>query len=85
MPAAPGRLAAGIAACMAAAGATLIHFYQGPRSMLIIAQLSILFGVLFTVSEYNLWVVSLCHGLYDTIAFVRFATKTSRYSKPVES
>ncbi len=69
-----------IAIGIAAFGATLFHVYQGPRAMLIIAQLSILFGVLFVVSGYNLWTVMLCHGLYDTIAFVRFANKKSKYS-----
>jgi hypothetical protein len=71
---------AGVAVCLAAAGAGLMHFYQGPRAMLIITQLSILLGVLFVISGYNLWVVMLCHGLYDTIAFVRFAKKKSKYS-----
>jgi uncharacterized protein len=73
-------LAAGAAVCLAAAGAGLMHFYQGPRAMVIIAQLSILLGILFVISGYNLWVVILCHGLYDTIAFVRFAKKKSKYS-----
>jgi hypothetical protein len=27
-----------------------------------------------------LWAVMVCHGMYDTIAFVRFATKKSKYS-----
>jgi hypothetical protein len=70
----------GIAVCVAAAGAGMMHFYQGPRAMAIIAQLSILFGLLFVVSGHNLWVVMICHGLYDTIAFVRFATKKSKYA-----
>ena len=74
-------LATGVAVCVAAAGAGGMHLYQGPRAMLIIAQLSLLFGVLFVVSSYNLWVVMLCHGMYDTIAFVRFAQKKSKYSK----
>ncbi len=69
-----------VAIGVAAFGATLFHIYQGPRAMLIIAQLSILFGLLFVVSGYNLWTVMLCHGLYDTIAFVRFANKKSKYS-----
>jgi membrane protease YdiL (CAAX protease family) len=69
-------VAIGIAAC----GATLFHIYQGPRAMVIIAQLSILFGVLFVISGYNLWAVMICHGLYDTVAFVRFANKKSKYS-----
>jgi len=73
-------LAAGITICIAALGAGLIHLYQGPRATLIITQLSVLFGVLFVVSGYNLWAVMLCHGLYDTVAFVRFANKKSRYS-----
>jgi membrane protease YdiL (CAAX protease family) len=69
-----------IAVCAAAAGAGLIHYYQGPRAMVTIMQLSILFGVLFVISGYNLWTVILCHGMYDTIAFIRFATGKSRYS-----
>lgn len=70
-----------IAICAAAAGAGVIHLYQGPRAAIIITQLSILFGVLFVVSGYNLWAVMLCHGLYDTIAFIRFATRKSKYSE----
>jgi membrane protease YdiL (CAAX protease family) len=69
-----------IAIGVAAFGTTLFHFYQGPRAMLIISQLSILFGVLFVISGYNLWTVMICHGLYDTVAFVRFASKKSKYS-----
>ena len=69
-----------VAIGVAAFGATLFHVYQGPRAMAIIAQLSILFGVLFVVSGYNLWTVMICHGLYDTVAFVRFANKKSKYS-----
>jgi hypothetical protein len=73
-------IASGIAVCIAALGAGLIHFYQGPRAMVIVTQLSILFGILFVISGYNLWAVIVCHGLYDTIAFVRFANKRSKYS-----
>jgi membrane protease YdiL (CAAX protease family) len=75
-------IAVALAIIIAALGATLFHFYQGSRGMLIIFQLSILFGVLFVVSSYNLWTVILCHGLYDTIAFIRFANKQSKYSNP---
>ena len=74
-------VAAGLAVCIAALGAGLMHLYQGQRAMLIITQLSVLLGILFVVSGYNLWAVMLCHGLYDTIAFVRFARGTSRYAK----
>jgi membrane protease YdiL (CAAX protease family) len=74
-------IATGVAVCIAAMGAGLIHFYQGLRAVVIITQLSVLFGVLFVVSGYNLWAVMLCHGLYDTIAFVRFANKKSKYSR----
>jgi len=73
-------VATAIAVLAAAAGAGLMHAYQGPRAMVIITQLSILFGILFVVSGYNLWAVILCHGLYDTIAFIRFANKKSKYS-----
>ena len=71
---------AGVAVILAAFGAGLMHIYQGPRAAVIIAQLSVLFGILFVVSGNNLWIVIICHGLYDTIAFVRFATKRSKYS-----
>jgi len=77
-----GPAAAGTAVCLAAAGAGLMHTYQGPRAVVVIAQLSVLFGVLFVVSGYDLWAVMLCHGLYDTIAFVRYAVGKSRYSQP---
>ncbi len=73
-------VAAGIAVCLAALGAGIMHFYQGPRAMVIITQLSVLFGVLFVISGYNLWSVIICHGFYDTIAFIRFARKKSKYS-----
>jgi membrane protease YdiL (CAAX protease family) len=60
-------IAVPLAITIAALGTTLLHFYQGPRGMF---------------SSYNLWAVILCHGLYDTIAFIRFANKQSKYSNP---
>jgi membrane protease YdiL (CAAX protease family) len=75
-----GPVAAGVAVCVAALGAGILHLYQGPRAAVIVAQLSVLFGVLFVVSGYNLWAVMLCHGFYDTMAFIRFARKRSKYS-----
>lgn len=69
-----------LAIFVAAALAYVLHLYQGPRAALIVAQLSALFGLLFLISGHNLWAVILCHGIYDTIAFVRFANGTSRYS-----
>lgn len=74
-------LAAGIAILAAAAVAALLHLYQGRRAVIIITQLSILFGLLFVLSDSNPWTVILCHGLYDTIAFIRFATKKSKYAQ----
>ena len=76
-------MAIGIAVCTAAAGAGLIHLYQGLRAAIIVTQLSVLFGLLFVVNGHNLWAVMLCHGLYDTVAFVRFAKKKSKYSNLV--
>lgn len=72
--------ATGIAIIVAAAGAGALHAYQGLRAVIIVTQLSVLFGILFVLSGYNLWPVVLCHGLYDTIAFIRFAKKSSKYS-----
>lgn len=80
IPILPLPVAAGIAILVAGLGAGIMHLYQGPRAVLIITQLSILLGILFVVSGCNLWVVMLCHGLYDTIAFIRFASGKSRYS-----
>jgi membrane protease YdiL (CAAX protease family) len=77
-------LAVGVAICAAALGAGIFHIYQGARAVVIIAQLSILFGILFVVSGYSLWSVIICHGLYDTIAFIRFSTGKSKYSKSTD-
>ncbi len=76
-----GTIAAAIAVCVAALGAGLMHLYQGPRAAFIITQLSVLFGALFVISGYNLWAIMFCHGLYDTVAFIRYANKKSKYSR----
>jgi uncharacterized protein len=81
----PAAVAAGIAVVVAAAGAGVIHLYQGLRAAVIVTQLSMLFGLLFVLSGHDLWAVILCHGLYDAIAFVRFANKTSKYSRFVDA
>ena len=81
----PAAVAAGIAVVVAAAGAGAIHLYQGLRAAVIVTQLSMLFGLLFVPSGHDLWAVILCHGWYDTIAFVRFANKTSKYSRFVDA
>lgn len=77
----PAAAAVAIAICAAGATGGIAHLYQGRRAALIITQLSLLFGVLYAVSGYNLWTVILCHGAYDTIAFIRFAAKRSKYAK----
>jgi membrane protease YdiL (CAAX protease family) len=73
-------LAATVAVVVAAAGAAAGHLYQGRRGAVVILQLSALLGVLMVVSGHNLWAVILCHGLYDTVAFIRYATGRSRYA-----
>jgi uncharacterized protein len=75
------HLAIGVAICAAALAAGVVHLYQGLRAAVIIAQLSALFGVLFVISEHDLWAVVLCHGFYDTIAFIRFANGKSKYAQ----
>jgi membrane protease YdiL (CAAX protease family) len=75
-------VAAAVAIAAASAGAAVLHLYQGPRAVLIIVQLSTLFGVLMYFSGHNLWAVVVCHGLYDTVAFIRYATGASRYAQP---
>jgi membrane protease YdiL (CAAX protease family) len=72
--------AATVAVLAAAAGAAVGHLYQGRRAGIVILQLSALLGVLMVVSGHNLWAVILCHGLYDTVAFIRYATGRSRYA-----
>jgi len=76
---------AGIAIVVAALGAGVVHLYQGARAAVIITQLSAMFGILFVLSGYDLWATIVCHGLYDTIAFIRFAAGKSKYSKPAAS
>ncbi len=75
-------MAIGMAIFITAVAAGLLHLYQGRRAVIIVTQLSVLFGLLFYVTGYNLWAVVSCHGLYDTIAFIRFGLKKSKYSKP---
>jgi membrane protease YdiL (CAAX protease family) len=65
----------------AAAGAFILHLYQGLRAAFIVAQLSVLFGVLYGTAGPSLWPVVLAHGLYDTVAFIRFAGRSSKYSR----
>lgn len=79
-PRLPVPVAAAIAIFAAAAFAAGLHFYQGTRAVIIITQLSILFGLLFVLAGSNLWTVILCHGFYDTIGFIRFARKKSKYA-----
>lgn len=59
----------------------VIHLYQGLRGALIVGQLSVLFGIVYVASGHDLWAAILCHGLYDTVAFIRFARRKSRYSQ----
>jgi len=80
-PLAPHVIATSAAVVVAAIGAALVHWHEGPRAMVIIMQLSVLFGVLFVVSGHDLWAAMICHGSYDTIAFIRFASGKSRYAK----
>jgi hypothetical protein len=37
-------------------------------------------GVVYLVAGQDLLAVILCHGAFDTIAFIRFARGTSRYA-----
>ena len=76
----PQIAAIAVAICASAAVAFMIHLYQGVRAATIVTQLSVLLGVLFVISGYDLWAVIFCHGLYDTVAFIRFADKSSKYS-----
>src|SRR5262249_46615589 len=80
-PMLPPVAATTVAIVAAAIGAGVLHLYQGLRAAVIITQLSVLFGVLFVLSGNNLWSVFLCHGLYDTVAFIRFANRQSKYSQ----
>jgi membrane protease YdiL (CAAX protease family) len=77
----PPLVATAVAILAGALGAFVIHLYQGLRAAFIVTQLSLLFGLLFVLGGHTLWTQLLAHGLYDTIAFIRFATGTSKYSK----
>lgn len=76
-----GTVATAAAVLAAALAASVLHAYQGARAMIIIGQLSVLFGLLFVMTGPNLWAVIVCHGLYDTVAFVRFANRSSKYAR----
>ncbi len=71
------RFAIGIwpAVAVAAVLALAMHLFAGPRRALIAAQLSVLYGVLFVASEFDLWAVILAHGFYDTVALIQLARK----------
>jgi membrane protease YdiL (CAAX protease family) len=73
--------ATAVALGIAALVAGVLHLYQGLRAAVIITQLSALFGALFVATGHDLWAVVLCHSGYDTIAFIRFARKQSRYAR----
>jgi membrane protease YdiL (CAAX protease family) len=75
-------LPSALAVCGAAMAAGIADLYQGLRAAIIIFQLSIMFGALFVIDGHNLWSVIFCHGFYDTIAFIRFANRSSKYSMP---
>lgn len=80
----PSPAATAIAVVVAALGAGVLHLYQGLRAAVIITLLSVLFGVLFVLSGRDLWSVILCHGFYDTVAFIHFANRQSKYSNFAE-
>ncbi|MBV9992770.1 MAG: CPBP family intramembrane metalloprotease [Alphaproteobacteria bacterium] len=63
------------AVATAATLAFAAHLVAGPRRAAIAAQLSVLYGVLFVASEFDLWAVILAHGFYDTIALVQQARR----------
>lgn len=76
----PPLVGLGLGVVIAAAGAFILHLYQGLRAAFIVAQLSALFGVLYGMAGPTLWPMILAHGVYDTVAFVRFAARASKYS-----
>jgi hypothetical protein len=82
---APPLVAQSLGVLAAAALALAAHLYQGLRAALIVSMLSVVFGVIYVASGYVLWTVILAHGLYDTIAFVRFAFGWSKYSKAADA
>jgi membrane protease YdiL (CAAX protease family) len=73
----PLPAATAVAVVISAMPAGILHLYQGLRAGAIITQLAVLFGLLFAFSGGNLWSVFICHGLYDTVAFIRFANRRS--------
>lgn len=77
----PPVAADGLGITVAAGAGLVLHLYQGWHGAIIVAQISVVFGLVFVLSGHSLWAVGLCHGLYDTVAFVRFAMGWSKYSK----
>lgn len=80
----PGGVVNAFAVSVAAIAGGLAHYYQGPRAMLIITMLSMAFGGVFVLSG-SLWAVILCHGMYDTFAFVLHARRLRRAGRGVQA
>jgi membrane protease YdiL (CAAX protease family) len=74
-------LSSGLAIVFSGVLAGIIHLYQKPRGAIIITQLSILCGILFVINGNVIWSVIICHGIFDTIAFILYANKRSTFSQ----
>jgi hypothetical protein len=70
-----GLIVSAFSLLLAALLVNLIGLFQGKNVYVANTQHSILFGVLFYVSGRDVWAVILCHGLYDTLRFVKHFIK----------
>jgi membrane protease YdiL (CAAX protease family) len=48
----------------------LIHYYQGTSGMASTGISGLIFGILYLVTQRNLWTAILAHGAYDTVGFL---------------
>jgi membrane protease YdiL (CAAX protease family) len=46
------------------------HSYQGITGMILTAIIGFFFGLVYLLSQRNLWASILTHGLYDSVAFI---------------
>lgn len=48
----------------------LLHAYQGVTGMILTGAMAVGFGLVYLISDRNLWAPILTHGIYDTIGFL---------------
>jgi uncharacterized protein len=82
-PHAGNRLAWVLALVLTSAVVGVGHAYYGPAGIIITGVLGAGFGLVYLLSQRNLWAPILTHGVFDTVAFlILFAALNETVSAP---